>query len=95
MLRVEGWLDVHVLTKAGKKMLAMEVAQAAGRRHRPRGSTLGPCVAYLQDRYSPTWLSAVRMHEEIAVQGYIGGVDMARRYVRTLVPITYCNGAFS
>ena len=96
MLRVEGWMDVHVLAKAGwshraiaaqtglsrnmvKKLLAMGSEEALGRRYRPRGSKLDQYLPYLAERYRQTGLSAVRLHEEIAAQGYTGGIDVVRR----------------
>jgi len=103
MLRVEEWMDVHLLAKAGwsqreiaartgysrntvKKLLALGASGVQERRYAARGSKLDPYKGYLADRYRQTGLSAVRLYAEIGRQGYTGGVDVVRRYVRTLAP---------
>jgi transposase len=69
-----------------KKLLTLGGGAAQSRQYTPRGSKLEPYKAYLRDRYCSTGLSAVRLHAEIAAQGYAGAVDIVRRYVRTLRP---------
>jgi len=92
VLARQGWSRRAIAEQTGhsrntvRKLLALGAGEAAGRRYAPRGSALDPYKGYLADRYGQTGLSAVRLHEEIAAQGYTGGVDVVRRYVRTLVP---------
>ncbi|MGH2411124.1 MAG: helix-turn-helix domain-containing protein, partial [Chloroflexota bacterium] len=103
MRRVEEWMDVQLLAKAGwsrreiarrtgysrntvKKLLTLEARGVQERRYAPRVSKLDPFKGYVADRYTQTGLSAVRLHGEIVAQGYAGGVDVVRRYVRTLAP---------
>jgi len=66
--------------------LGLGAGEVAQRQHASRGSALDPYKAYLGDRYRQTGLSAVRLYGEVQVQGYRGGVDVVRRYVRTLAP---------
>jgi transposase len=68
------------------KLLALGAGEVGQRHYAPRGSQLDPYKPYLADRYQQTGLSAVRLYGEIQAQGYTGGVDVVRRYVRTLVP---------
>jgi transposase len=96
MLRLEEWMDLHVLTKQGlsqreiarqtgysrntvKKLLAVGAGGIQERQYTPRASKLDPYKAYVHDRYCQTGLSAVRLAEELAAQGYTGGVDVIRR----------------
>jgi transposase len=67
--------------------LLQEGSAEVQRRHYPeRASKLDPFKPYLTDRYTATGLSAVRLYTEIQKQGYVGGLDTVRRYVRTLTP---------
>ncbi len=69
-----------------KKLLALSAGDLAQRRYAQRGSKLDSYKAYLADRYRQTGLSALRLYGELQTQGYTGGVDVVRRYVRTLAP---------
>mgnify|MGYP005854289533 CR=1 FL=1 len=51
---------------------------------RQRTSSLTAHEAYLRRRFAETGLSAVRLHQEIAAQGFTGGVHTVRRFVATL-----------
>lgn len=70
-----------------KRLLQEAGTEAAQRRYRPRASKLDPYKAYVHDRYTTTGLSAVRLYAEIGEQGYCGGLDTLRRYIRTLTPL--------
>jgi transposase len=49
-----------------------------------RTSALAAYQGYVTQRYQECGLSAVRLHDEIKAQGYTGGVDTIRRFVRRL-----------
>lgn len=92
VLARQGWSRRAIAEQTGhsrntvRKLLALGAGEAAGRRYAPRGSALDPYKGYLADRHGQTGLSATRLHGEVAAQGYGGGVDAVRRYVRTLGP---------
>jgi transposase len=92
ILAKQGWSVREIARQTGrsrntvKKLLALGAGEVAQRQYAARGSKLEPYQAYLADRYRQTGLSAVRLYGEIVTQGYRGGVDVVRRYVRTLVP---------
>ena len=92
VLARQGWSRRAIAEQTGhsrntvRKLLALGAGEAAGRRYAPRGSALDPYKGYLADRHGQTGLSATWLHGEVAAQGYGGGVDAVRRYVRTLGP---------
>ncbi len=103
MLRLEEWMDMHLLAKQGlsvreiarrsgygrntvKKLLRLDPGAVQQRAYADRGSKLDPYKGYLQDRYLSTGLSAIRLYGEIQTHGYSGGIDVVRRYVRSLAP---------
>jgi transposase len=51
-----------------------------------RSSQLDPYKAYITNRFQECGLSGVRLLEEIRPMGYIGSVDVVRRFVQTLGP---------
>jgi transposase len=53
---------------------------------RGRSSQLDPYKPYLEHRYAECALSAVRLLEEIRAMGYGGGIDVVRRFIRSLAP---------
>lgn len=69
-----------------KKLLKLGAASVQARQYTRRASGLDGYKAYLAERYCQTGLSAVRLYGEIQAHGYEGGVDVVRRYVRTLAP---------
>jgi transposase len=92
VLAKAGWSVRAIARQTGhsrhtvRKLLALGAQDIGARRYAPRGSQLDPYKAYIADRYQQTGLSAVRLYGEVQAQGYTGGVDVVRRYVRTLVP---------
>lgn len=99
MLTKEQQMDLHLLQRQGhsireiarrtgyarntvRAILRTEGLRAA--KPRQRASKLEPYRAYLQDRYSQTSLSAVRLHAEITAQGFSGSVHLVRRFVATI-----------
>lgn len=69
-----------------RKLLAGEGAAVQERHYAQRRSKLDPFKEYVHDRYTRTGLNAVRLYGEVRGQGYSGGIDVVRRYVRTLAP---------
>jgi len=66
---------------------ALNLQQPPGRSTRPRASLLDPYRAQIHSllaKYPD--LSAVRIHEEIAKQGYTGSAIILRRYLRQIRP---------
>jgi transposase len=55
-------------------------------KQRARSSQLDPFKPYLERRYAECALSAVRLLEEIRAMGYAGGIDVVRRFIRSLTP---------
>lgn len=92
VLAKQGWSVREMARQTGMsrstvtKLLALGAGEVAQRQYAPRGSQLDPYKTYLADRYRQTGLSAVRLYGELQAQGYTGGVDVVRRYVRTLAP---------
>jgi transposase len=105
MLKVEDWMDIHLLKKQGysnseigrltghsrntvAKMLATTAEQAHTRSYKKRSSRLDEFKPYLKSRYEQYQLSAVRLLAEIKPMGYTGSVDLVRRYLQTLKPLS-------
>jgi transposase len=92
VLAKAGWSVRAIARQTGhsrhtvRKLLALGAQEIGERRYALRGSQLDPYKAYIAERYQQTGLSAVRLYGEVQAQGYTGGVDVVRRYVRTLVP---------
>ncbi len=99
MLTAEQQMDLHLLQRQGHSIreiarrtgFARNTVRAILRTEglrtpqpRPRASKLEPYWAYLRERHAATGLSAVRLHAEIAAQGYPGSVHLVRRFVATL-----------
>jgi transposase len=101
MLRLEQWMDLHVLHKQGHSIRA--IAELSGharntvrkilRQSTPkafqkpqRSSHLDPFKGYLTERFGACRLSAVRLLEEIRPMGYTGSVVTLRRFLATLKP---------
>jgi transposase len=49
-----------------------------------RGSALDPHKAYIKRQYEQYRLSSVRLLEDIRPMGYVGSIDVLRRYIRML-----------
>lgn len=101
MLRLEPWMDIHVLHKQGHSIRA--IAELSGharntvrkllRQSTPkpfqkpqRSSQLDPLKGYLTERFGACRLSAVRLLEEIGPMGYTGSIVSLRRFLATLKP---------
>src|SRR5260221_14001597 len=101
MLRLEQWMDLHVLHKQGHSIRA--IAELSGharntvrkmlRQSPPKGfqkpqrpSHLDPFKSYLTGRFGACRLSAVRLLEEIRPMGYTGSIVTLRRFLATLKP---------
>ena len=101
MLRLEQWMDLHVLHKQGHSIRA--IAQLSGharntvrkilRQSRPkafqkplRSSHLDPFKGYLTERFGACRLSGVRLLEEIRPMGYTGSIVTLRRFLSRLKP---------
>lgn len=64
------------------RLLAQPAPQTYARTSEP--SKLDPFKDYLVERYREVPLSAVRLLEEIQAMGYDGGIDVVRRFLRSL-----------
>ncbi|MFN8009540.1 MAG: IS21 family transposase [Terriglobia bacterium] len=101
MLRLEQWMDLHILHKQGHSIRA--IAELSGHARNtvrkvlrqnspqefqkpPRPSHLDPFKEYLRERFGSCRLSAVRLLEEIRPMGYTGSVVTLRRFLATLKP---------
>lgn len=101
MLKLEAWMEIKDLHRQGhsirtiaemtglarntvRRVLREQMPQPAQRRG--RASRLDPYKLYLEGRYRECALSAVRLLGEIKAMGYTGGIDVVRRFVRSLEP---------
>ena len=101
MLKLGAWMDIKDLHRQGhsirtiaeltglarntvRRVLREQAPQPA--RRRGRASRLDPYKRYLEGRYTECALSAVRLLGEIKAMGYTGGIDVVRRFVRSLTP---------
>jgi transposase len=101
MLRLEQWMDLHVLHKQGHSIRA--IAELSGHARNtvrrvlrqnapkpfqktPRSSLLDPFKSYLTERFGACRLSAVRLLEEIRPMGYTGSIVTLRRFLAALKP---------
>lgn len=53
---------------------------------RGRRSRLDPFKPYLERRHQEYALGGVRLLDEIKAMGYAGGIDVVRRFIRSLDP---------
>jgi transposase len=101
MLKLEEWMDIKDLHRQGhsirtitqltglarntvRRVLREQVPSAA--KTRQRSSQLDPFKPYLKERHSEYALSAVRLLAEIRLMGYVGSVDVVRRFIHSLDP---------
>lgn len=99
MLKLEAWMDIKDLHRQGhsirtiaeltglarntvRRVLREQVPQPA--KGRARASRLDLYKPYLEGRHAECALSAVRLLEEIRAMGYVGGIDVVRRFLRSL-----------
>jgi transposase len=99
MLSLDQFMDIRFLRKQGhsireiaqrtghsrntvRKLLRATSAPQPGRR--ARASKLAPYHDYLRERWQAYGLSAVRLHAEIAAQGFQGCVRLVRRFLEPL-----------
>jgi len=102
MLISEDWMDIKLLQKQGHSIRKIAELTGHSRntvrrllRHsapqpfqKPsRDSQLDDFKPYIDKRFQECALSAVRLLSEIRPQGYKGGVDIIRRYLKTLRPL--------
>jgi transposase len=102
MLKVEQFMDIKLLSRQGhsireiarrsgharntvRRMLRAETTPAFSTPE--RASPLAPFKPYLTKRFDEHGLSAVRLHAEVAAQGYAGSVHTVRRFLATLRPL--------
>lgn len=101
MITVEVWMDIKTLFQQGhsqraiarltghsrntvSRVLAQKTPQT--RQPRQRRSQLDPFKLYIEQRHAEYDLSCVRLLAEIRAMGYAGGIDVIRRYLRSLDP---------
>ena len=100
MLKVEEWMDIHLLSRQGHSIrsimrltnLSRNTIRRALRQqhaHQPycssnRGSKLDQFKPYVERHWAECGLSAVRLLEEIRGMGYDGGVHTVRRFLETV-----------
>src|SRR5438270_3708615 len=101
MLKLEAWMDIKDLHRQGhsirtiaemtglahntvRRVLREPVPRPA--KKRARSSQLDSFKPYLERRYAECALSAVRLREEIRLMSYAGGIDVVRRFIRSLAP---------
>jgi transposase len=99
MLNLEEWMEVRDLHRQGysirqicqitgfsrntiRKVLRERVPIQKTRKK--RASLLDDYKPFLQQRYSETGLSAVRLLDELRQMGFSGSIDIVRRYLRTV-----------
>ncbi len=101
MLKLEAWMDVKDLHRQGHSIRTIAEMTGLARntvrrvlrepaphpaKKRARSSRLDPYKLYLERRHAECALSAVRLLEEIGGMGYAGGIDVVRRFLRSLDP---------
>lgn len=101
MLKLEAWMDVKDLHRQGHSIrtiaemtgLARNTVRRVLREQAPRpakkrgrSSRLDPFKPYLERRHQEYALSGVRLLDEIKAMGYAGGIDVVRRFLRSLDP---------
>ena len=101
MLKLGAWMDIKDLYRQGHSIRAIIELTGHARntvrrvlreqtprppKKRERASRLDPYKPYLERRYAECALSAVRLLEEIKAMGYAGGIDVVRRFIRSLTP---------
>lgn len=99
MLNLEEWMDIKDLHRQGHSIrriseitgYSRNTVRCKLREKTPasfaasdRPSQLDPFKAYITSRFNECGLSGVRLLEEIQPMGYIGSVDVVRRFVQTL-----------
>lgn len=99
MLSLDQFMDIHFLRKQGhsvreiarmtghsrntvRRMLRAPTVPQPARRE--RASKLAPFHDYLRERWQAHGLSAVRLHQEIAAQGFRGSIKLVQRFVHGL-----------
>ena len=102
MLKVEQFMDIKLLSRQGhsireiarrsgharntvRRMLRAETTPAFSTPD--RANALDAFKPYLTKRFDEHGLSAVRLHAEVAAQGYAGSVHTVRRFLATLRPL--------
>jgi len=98
MLKLEGWMDIKLLSQQGHSIRAIARIVGSsrntvrrvlrGKAPEPfkiveRSSKLDEYKGYLAKRYKECALSSVRLLEEIRPMGYDGGIYTIRRYIQT------------